>query len=263
VYVGKKPCDLPCNGIAVRRGYRFLLPSSPKLNIGASFSFEFPQGSVIDLSEEVRIMLQKVAGDNDSFAERINSLIAEKTGRSDWLKFEHSPSESSFMATWWIEYFECLQFELEVHWSIREIIREPDIYTISVTPTASTYVVKDMKETYLDVTIPAFDGYKIDKCNPLTLPKSLCAKEINLALKISHQVEGLMANLKVEPSGIDKPVAYLWEAQDGNPQMSNGQEASFTFTQSEHATRLIQLTAFTERGCRVIVKDTIDLNPQQ
>ncbi len=263
VYVGKKPCDLPCKGIAVRRGYRFLLyATSLELKSRISFSFEFPQGNTIDLSEEVQSILQEFAGDGESFAKQINLLIAEKTGKSDWLKFEYGSSEPDSLDIWWIEYFECLQFEFQMSWPIGIVTHQVPITTITVTPTASTIVSTEGEKTLLNVIIPAFDGYKIDKCNPQNPVKPLCDQELDLTLKISQQVDGLTANLNVEHSGSDKPVAYLWEVQNGNPPISNSQQASFTFTQFEPATKLIRLTAFTKKGCRVMVKDIIDLKSQ-
>jgi hypothetical protein len=263
VYVGKKPCDLPCNGVAVRRGYRFsLFATSLELKSRISFSFEYPQGSTIDLSEEVQSILQEFAGDGESFAKQINSLITKKTGRPDWLKFEYGSTEPDSLDIWWIEYFECLQFKFQMSWPIGIVTRQEPIKTITVTPTASTIVSTEGEKILLDVTIPAFDGTKINKCNPETPSQKLCAKVPDLMLKISQQVDGLTAILNVEPSGSDKPVAYLWEVQNGNPPISNGQKAGFTFTQSELTTKLVRLTAFTEKGCRVMVKDTIDLKSQ-
>lgn len=263
VYVGKKPCDLPCKGIAVRRGYSFLLyATSLELKSRISFSFEFPQGNTIDLSEEVQSILQEFAGDGESFAKQINLLIAEKTGKSDWLKFEYGSSEPDSLDIWWIEYFECLQFEFQMSWPIGIVTHQVPITTITVTPTASTIVSTEGEKILLNVIIPAFDGYKIDKCNPQSPVKPLCDQELDLTLKISQQVDGLTANLNVEPSGSDKPVAYLWEVQNGNPPISNSQQPSFTFTQFEPPTKLIRLTAFTKKGCRVMVKDIIDLKSQ-
>ncbi|MDD1625988.1 MAG: cadherin-like domain-containing protein [Methylococcaceae bacterium] len=263
VHVGKKPCDLPCKGIAVRRGYRFLLyATSLELKSRISFSFEFPQGSTIDLSEEVQSILQEFAGDGESFAKQINSLIAKKTGRPDWLKFEYGSSEPDSLDIWWIEYFECLQFEFQMSWPIGIVTRQVPITTITVTPTASTIVSTEGEKILLNVTIPAFDGFKIDKCNLRPQPKPLCTQELDLALEISPpQVDGLTVNVNVTPSGSDKPVAYLWEVQDGNPPISNGQQASFTFTQLEPATKLIRLTAFTKKGCRVIQEVHTTLSP--
>ncbi|MFZ2405722.1 MAG: hypothetical protein WAW41_11335, partial [Methylobacter sp.] len=255
----EKPCDLPCAGIALRRGYYFSLPNLIESNFQVNFSFESQKGEKIDLSEKVHGILQAVAGDSESFAKQINALIAETTGSSDWLKFDYSQSsEPGFMDTWWIEYFECLEFSFGFSYPLGVIVAVVPITTVTVTPTASTILVTQGEKILLKVTIPAFDSIKIDKCNPEAPVKPLCPKELNLKLEINQQVDFPVALLDVKPSGNDQPVAYLWEVQGGNPAMSNDQKVRFKFTQREPNIKNIRLTAFTKDGCRFIQNDTIE-----
>jgi hypothetical protein len=253
----KKPCDLPCAGIALRRGYYFSLPNVKDSRFQVNFSFESQKGEKIDLSEKVHGILQEVAGDSKSFVKQINALIAETTGSSDWLKFDYNQSEPGFMDTWWIEYFECLEFSFGFSYPLGVVVAVVPITTVTVTPTASTILVTQLEKILLKVTIPAFDSIKIDKCNPEIPAIPLCPKELNLKLEITQKLNFPVAFLDVKPSGDDQPVAYLWEVQGGNPAMSNDQQANFRFNQLEPNVKNIRLTAFTKDGCRLIQNDAI------
>ena len=261
-----KPCDLPCAGIALKRGYYFNLPNTdaPRATVSVKFSFEFPQGNTIDLSTEVKAILEKVGTDKDSFAKQINLLIAEKTRSTDWLKFESilKTSEQDVLDEWQIEYFECLDFNLNIQvtsFTLSVEVPLQSVLTETVTPKTSTIVFKQGEQTLIDIKIPAFDPVKIDKCNPQIPVQKLCDNRPNLTLIISNEVDGLTAKLTANHTGNDQPIAYLWDVPGANPPLSNNPIASFTFTQIEPGTKPIRLTAFTKEGCRVILEDTITL----
>lgn len=114
----------------------------------------------------------------------------------------------------------------------------------------------------LSVKIPAFDGTKIDKCDPQTPVEPLCAEVPNFTLQITKIVDGQdeqMASLTVAASGSENPVAYLWEIQDGRPAMANAQIVVPRFLSTGPKTKQLNVTAFTKEGCRVMQKDEIEL----
>lgn len=282
-------CDLPCSGIALRRGYRFWLPEPEKSNPYTSFAiekllfkFEFPQGSWVNLSVNVQDIIQPttVSDLNGNFTQvaelwvnKINELIASKTTRANWLVniFRAStttranwltlnyekPVQPGRLGTLWIEYFQCLKFEIQVV-SLFGRGNVEERLIVAYGPEGTT--VQGVVETNeVSVKIPAFDGTKINKCDPQTSGEKLCAEVPNFELHISKTVDGQMASLKVEASGPEKPVEYLWEIQDVRPAMANGQSVVRSFTSNVPKNKLLNVTAFTEKGCRVMKEDTIEL----
>ena len=271
-----KPCDLPCSGIALRRGYRFWLPEPDANKSYKSFKleklvflFDFPQGGSVDLSADVQSIIQ-VANLNDlnaNFAvvvqkwlDQINQLIAKITGKPDWLKLSYESDKPGTLGILWIEYFECLEFDIQIASSFRRSDVNEGL-SVAYSPKGTTLTLQSLGQANGEiVNIPAFDGTKIDKCNPGTPVETLCAKAPALALKIGKQLDGLTLSVNVTPSRSDIPVvAYLWEVQDANPAMANTQKAKFTFTSTDPKPKRIRVTAFTVEGCRVIQDDTIIL----
>jgi hypothetical protein len=267
----KPPCDLPCAGIALRRSYRFWLPE-PELNKTYKsfkfdklvFSFEFPQGKTVDLSTDVQNIIKPttVADLNANFAkavggwlDQINKLIADKTGKASWLTLAYDASQPGRLGTLWIEYFECLKFDIQFT-STYQRPEASEQLRLAYLPEGTTVQSGTAGEV---VKIPAYDGTKTDKCEPKTPVVTLCAKAPDLKLTISKTVQGLKATLNVTASGADKPVAFLWEIQDGNPAMTNTQNPTTTFTSNVPKTKLVSVTAFTKEGCKATAVDNIDL----
>ena len=60
-------------------------------------------------------------------------------------------------------------------------------------------------------------------------------------------------------SGGDRPVAFLWEIQDGIPSMAGGAQVAVKFDPLEPVEKLVRLTVFTEKGCTVTVEEVIDI----
>jgi hypothetical protein len=242
-------CDLPCDGIALRRGYYFSLPEA-EVNPQVRFVFEYPQNNRIDLSENVQKLLQEVAGDGFSFAEKLNALIVENTKGIACLIFTYEPSTSGFMDTWWIEHFECLAFEL----TIRGFFSNERFLIFSIAPAASVF------PNPITASVPAFDGIKINKCNPKAPIERMCAKELDLKLEIVHDFQFPDIFLTAQPSGNEEPIFYLWEVQrqkNINPIMKNGQKVFFTLGENIKTIN-VRLTAFTKNVCRVVLESTID-----
>src|SRR5262249_50286100 len=141
--------------------------------------------------------------------EQTNTLIAKKTGKPSWLKLSYDSAQPGTLGTLWIEHFECLKFGIQAV----SIFQRPEATErLTVDYAADGTSIQGVAEE--TVTVPPFDGTRIDKCHPQNPVKTLCAETPDLRLTVSKQVEGLKATLKVAPSGADRPVAYLWEIQD-------------------------------------------------
>jgi hypothetical protein len=241
-------CDLPCDGVALQSGYYFSLPDA-KAAFQVSFAFEFPKDNTIDLSEDVQKLWQEVAGDGFSFAEKLNALIIENTKGIACLTFTYEPSKSDFMDTWWIEYFECLQFRLLFRSSISDFISG-----FFITPVGSTFGIRP------PINIPAFNTSKMDKCHPKTPVEFVCPEELDLKLEIVPTLKFPALSLSVKSSGSDEPVVYFWEVQNSTTLISNNQDAEFTLLKSELKTTNIRLTVFTKQGCRFVQEEQILIN---
>ncbi|MEN6620784.1 MAG: hypothetical protein ABFD50_04485, partial [Smithella sp.] len=266
-------CNLPCNGIARRCGYRFWMPEpepeQKKIYTRyeakvARFMLEFPQGQFIDLTAEVGKIIQAETDalnkefDNvvHTWLDRINKLIIDKTGFKDWLRLEYGKTTDEPTGTLRIEYFECLKFEfaLQAIFTLPELV---ETYEIKYVP-EQTVVKIESKYQNLEATIPAFNCIQINKCDPLYPVTDLC-KNLDFQLKIMNTLEGGKLILDCTPSGKDIPVAYLWEVQDGIPALSSEKKAVFTFVPQQSTVKKIWLAAYTKTGCRVATSTTIDL----
>ena len=149
-----------------------------------------------------------------------------------------------------IEHFQCLDFEFH----IQTFFKRPEISE----KLDMVYTPQGTKILNLEVSIPPFNCSQINKCDPQRPSMDFC-KEVDLNLKIGKKLQGLDLTLSVKASGVDQPVAFLWEVQDAVPPLSNKKQANFTITSREPLIKVIQLTAFTEKGCSVIAIDQIDL----
>ena len=261
------PCDLPCDGIAMRCGYRLWLPepepNRPYKSFGAevpAFMFEFPQGESVDLAREVNTILNRDNADAlnsnfnnvvQSWLKRINALIASKTGSEDWLRLGYSKSPKDPFETLWIEHFECLKFEIRIH----SFFQRPE----ASERLDMVYTPKGTLVRNFEIELPPFNCIRTDKCDPERPQVARCA-EVDMALKISKSVEGASVTLDVTPSGRDRPAAFLWEVQDGSPAVSDEKKSRFTFPNAD-GIKTIRLTGFTEQGCAVTVIDAVNLRP--
>ena len=263
-----KPCDLPCSGIALRRGYRFWLPdfdaNRPYETIKfetAAFSFEFPPGTTVDLSTDIKKIIDATmtpAKLNAGFTQaakawtaQVNKLIAVRTKKDNWLNLSYLPGQPGVLGTLLIEYLQCLKFDVQMGFAFQRK-GTSDFMTIQYLPAGTTIKIGNAS-----VKIPAFDGTKADKCNPQTPVEALCPKAPDMTLKVGIKVSGLSATATVTPSGADKPVAYLWEAQDAVPAMTNVQSPKFTFTSG--GSKLVSVTAFTKAGCKVTQAQNVNV----
>jgi hypothetical protein len=270
----KIPCDLPCAGISLRRGYRLWLPDPdpdrPYTGFGVevpAFSFEFPAGDSVDLSEKVTEIMRvdEVAQLNEKFADvvegwlgRINTLIVEVTGKPDWLRLSYRPDLPGFLGILWIEYFECLKFDFRIQSFFRRLELSESLDAV-YTPVASEVMVSGADQR---VAIPAFDGSRFDKCNPENPPERLCAAKLDLSLSIDVSIDGRGAALTVVAVGEDRPISYLWEVEDGQPALANGESGWFDFADDEASSKRVRVTAFTRAGCRVSSERTVSFKDE-
>lgn len=266
-------CNLPCDGIARRCGYRFWIPEpepeQKKLYTSYNakvprFMLEYPQGHFIDLAGDVEHIIQAdVDALNKEFGnvvhtwlDQINKLIIEKTGYEDWLRLEYSKTPDEPIGALWIEYFECLKFEFNIQ-AIFARPESPETCDVRYVP-AETKIRIESKDQNLEAAIPAFNCTQINKCDPLHPVIDYC-KALDLQVKIISVVKDGKLIADCSSSGGDTPVAYLWEVQDGIPALSNEKKAAFTFVPQRTTVKKIWLTAYTKTGCRVTATAAIDL----
>jgi hypothetical protein len=266
-----KVCSLPCEGIAKRCGFRFWIPEPNREEMRMfesysvrvpTFRFEFPEGDSVDLAGDVQKIIQADVNElNEKFnalipamLKEINKLIADKIDSDDWLRLEYQKLPTDPVGTLWIEYLECLAFEFHIYSEFQQPEFQ-DTFEMIYTPKGTSIV-------NLKTHLPPFNCVRINKCDPNRPTEDLC-KQVDLQLKIVKIFgDSGELSLNVSPSGSELPKAYLWEVQDGDtPSMSNETNAKFTFRQMEPRVKMIWLAAYTEKGCRVIETDLIELKP--
>ena len=264
-----KPCELPCDGEAVREGFRFWLPQ-PVTEITVqgtdvhSFVIVTKEGDQIDLTHEAAGVVGR-AGPIDAagfketvsgWLEEINLQIAkhEKVGSSDWVRLEYRPPENGRgFGALFIDRLVCLGvvLELTVGYELPgdEAAGEPRHergFYFGYDSGATN--IKDVLRGGL-ATIPVFDVSESNKCRPEEPPKQRCV-ETDLDVKILRRGVN-PARFFAEASGNDQPAGYLWEFPGGDPSLSDQKEVDVTFDKDGPKARLIQLTVVSERGCVV------------
>ena len=264
-------CDLPCEGLTVRCGYRFWLPMTDQKRFYTfyearveSFQFEFPQGESVDLNADVNSILQSppdaLRNTFDTVVQlwitRINGLIDKKTQKTGWMRLEYSRQPDEPVGTLWIERFECLKFDFRIAASFKrpEMLEQ---VLVQYTPEGTV-----MKFGEGESTIPPYNCVETNKCNPQRAAVVRCA-DLDLSVTIVKKVGRAAASptvaLDVRSTGQDTPVAYLWEVQDAVPPISDAKKATFKFQNRDPLRKTVRLTVFTERGCAVSATDAIDL----
>jgi len=263
-------CGLPCEGIALRRGFRFWVPDPDPNNpyrqqlrfSKVRFIVESASGTSVDLSAPILTILRANAAELtvqefpktvNAWLDSINKIIASERGLNDggtvrWLTVNYEPASPGRLGTLWVEYFECLRFDIQMTVTIvRESASER--LQASYSPEGTVMTVNDAT-----ATIPPFEGTRIDKCKPGTPAEELCPKQLRITLKVDHAFDGMSVNLTVTPSD-DPGFTYLWEVQDATPATGNGDK--FTTTFRTPGTKLVTVTAYTKAGCLVTASKQI------
>lgn len=266
VHVNKKPCGLPCEGLTLRRGYAFTLPPLFIEGLEAKFLLEFPQGTMNDLSAELLNLWQTSDGSVFFFAQQLNELIRKLTGSENWLTIDPNPRPPEFGNLFndcSIEYYQCLHFELTF-----KFVSQTNFANniVSLVPESSHLEIDSLDASTTNLTIPAYNPVRIDKCNPGLPIIDVCASnapdltlDINLEF-ISAAENSITLALSALPTGADLPVAYLWEVESGHPFIMHGEKNTVTFFNVEPPSKHVRLAAFTEKGCRVVLDKTVDIN---
>jgi hypothetical protein len=261
-HVCPPPCNLPCDGIALRRGYRFWLPDPDPNNPYNSFkldrlvfSVESAPGRPVDLTGKIGPILRASRADLTptrfprlvgSWMDKINKIIASEpllseAGKADWLSLGYEATAPGRLGVLWIEYFECLKFDIQIASTVAFVQRDrSESVTVAYVPGTTTILAGDTK-----TEVPQFDGTKTDKCNPDKPSENLCPEPPNIPLKIAQSARGMTVKFDVTPN--NGGLVFVWEAQDGMPAIGNG--ASFTTVFASAGPKLVTVTAFTKAGC--------------
>jgi hypothetical protein len=258
-------CDLPCEGVARRCGFRFWMPDGDRerpfketSTEVASFKFEFREGKVVDLGGEVQAILAGIKPDDlnasydkvvNAAINNINKLVAKAVGSDDWFILKYDVKTLG-MPVLWIEYFSCLHFEIRL--AFRGVQGENQ-FSID-----SSYTPEGTALFSGRVRIPPFNCATIHKCDP-NRPVEQGCKGLDLKLEISAKSAGrdviaLSANA-VGP----EPVLYLWEVQETVPIVAEGKTTRVTVTVRQPYIKNIRLTAYTEEGCVAVATSQINL----
>jgi hypothetical protein len=260
------PCTLPCAGLTLRRGYRFWLPEPDQGNAYARnefgdlvFSVETSPGKPIDLSDKIRPIIKADLADLsvdrfpklvDAWLKQINKIIMNQAGlneagKTSWLTLSYQSAGPGRLGTLWIEYFQCLAFDIRIR---ATFTRRDDItvrLNLAYTPEGTAMQANDAS-----AKIPAYDGIKIDKCNPNTPSEDLCPSPPQLSLKITKTgQQGANVKLEVAATPNSGDLQFLWEAQSANPSIGNGSTFATTFVRPDATPKLVVVTAFTKAGC--------------
>jgi hypothetical protein len=264
-------CDLPCEGVAVREGFRFWIPEAkqglPVNEYSAEVrlvTIQFPQGTV-DLTDAVGDAVNRAPNpirstDFDQvvgkWTNEINELIAQAVGSPDWVHVEYARAEeTSTTGTLWIDRLVCLDVTFRLGVTFVQGRRRQHLelaYSSNGTDILS-------EEHQSRVVIPPFNPISSNKCHPEQPPVDVC-QDVDLTVDFRHR--GAFPDpivLIARQSGSEPPVSFLWEVQDGVPALANGDSAEFKFDPPEPTRKLVRLTAFTERGCTAVIVREIDI----
>lgn len=279
-------CTLPCEGQALRNGYRLWLAESSKsvpytryeIN-SAKFVFDGPDGRKIDLSRHFGLLIQATPEQlNADFAatvkgwtDKINAEIARAAGMKDWLRLDFTPAANVRFSTLWIEHFQCLGFEIQVNVSTARLEgKEKYLYEYTTKGTEITPISAPMTELQAPFVIPPFHRMVKDKCLELTGGVSLewkpIAKPFNLPVRILKTVQGNEVTLQAQASELakallDGSVSFIWEVADAAPVLAMGEKARFKFLNLTPSEKKAVLIAIHQSGASVMTTDTIILPP--
>jgi hypothetical protein len=259
-----QPCNLPCEGIAVRRGHRFWLPDpDPRRPYrafsvdGVVFGVQTTDGRMIDLSDKVAAIV--VAGPDEladgkfpetvrGWIDRINETIAGvpelNDGSAQWLTLAWDPGQPGRFGTLWIEHFDCLGFEIVFP---MEISGEGFGHRLEIAYAAEGDSLRIDDDPV--VKAPPYDGERFDKCDPETPGAPFCPRRPGFALRIVHELEGMVLSASAVVLPATEDLRFFWEARGGRPAFGDDTKLQTAFETSD--VYEILLTAYTPDGCRV------------
>lgn len=270
-------CDLPCNGDAVREGFRFWLPH-PVQRIDVmdikleTFTITGDEIGTVepDKGRFTKIVLDSGQIDANDFPDivagwlvKINGLIAEAVGSSEWVELTYQAPTGRGFGTLFIDRLACLDvvLRLEVRYSLPEdeAPGEPthDRVLYFGYTGEGTFVADENADG--KASIPVFDVSRSNKCRPDEPPTRHCS-ETDLGVTIVRSGRSPdRVHFSLESSGQDRPAGYLWEFQGGSPSLSHDEQVDVTFERKEPPEKLIRLMVVTEGGCVVSTERTINV----
>lgn len=258
VRVGKRPCDLPCEGKAVNCGYYFWVQQLSK-----EMKLTRYEASIQALSIEGKNLLAdssappvsatagELADDPGSvmakWFDAINAFVSETIGSNTWI-LKHEPKADDLFTTFRIERFACQKFTFKVSGgvSINDVSRKFN-YTYSED---GTYAVFDDQQQH-NFKLPAFDCIDLDKCNPDAQPEPRCKKvpfEVDFEYKVeTPELAVFHAILMGEE--VSTETTWLWEFQNGIALTPNEQETKVIFTDLTGFIGWVRVVAIDKNGC--------------
>jgi hypothetical protein len=269
---GVHPCELPCDGVAVRQGYRFWLPEArEQLPINEyqaevrAFVIVDPDGSQIDLTAEVNDIVNQAphpirTADYFDLVQRwvdkINALVAAKVGSDQWFRLEYEPApERGTTGTLFVDRLTCVGFDFGL--TVVFVQGQNKRFLELVYNSRGTVVVEPGSHTKF--LIPPFGGSTSNKCRPDQPPVPQCeGTDLELAIRRKGALPDVVV-LAAAASGSDQSVAFLWEVQDGIPTVAGGAQVALKFEPLEPVEKLVRLTAYTKKGCTVTIEEVIDI----
>jgi hypothetical protein len=273
-HVCEQVCTLPCEGIAIRRGFPFWLPEPDDNNPYAVIEIADLKFTIdpdrepaqkIDFSDKVKSMTREMVAAflpdslaklGENWVNAVNKLISEEPkliGQgAQWLTLGHTPQQPGQNSILSIERFECLSFKLVVSLTI---VRKQDKQNLVFDYSPGGCSVTSGRITTF---VPPFEGAKLNKCKPDTAEEPFCAKKPEFKLDI-QQTDS--AGLSIFVTAVTSPqtadLNYVWEAPAGTPAMGNGEKFSTSY--DSPGDKMVFVTAYNKQGCKVIAARTFNV----
>jgi len=273
------PCDLPCDGAAIRCNYRFWVPrggfnanGKPLLEISSpdsvKFIFEGPNNTSVDLSQEVQEIIsnfdpQAFNADFKGSVQKIwidpiNKLIAKKTGNNSWLRLAYIQDDKETFGTLQVERFECLKFEFSLITSYIYLSKSQN-YDVSYSEKGTNINFRSVTGAPIPIFIPPMDCETLNKCKKETVWQPLC-KGAQFKLNIVEKIFKFpIFHLSATTSGATKPTTFVWEVLEATPSLANGIKVDMRLEEPIPNIIHIRLTAFSDDGCSVTIEDIFQL----
>lgn len=275
VVSGETPCELPCEGSAVRQGHRFWLPE-PKPRFPIKELVIEVNRFEIRASDGTHDVTAEVAEAAKNWTDSINAadfatvvgrwlreiakIVAASVGSRQWFELEYlAPTEGGDTGTLRIERLACVEYLIDIVVTFLPGGREGTRRLHLVYHPDGTDFFDERAD--IQFQIPAFDIATGNKCRPEPGWVEQCeGTDLELDFKFVR-VDG---ETQFEfhagfTSGGDVPRVLVWEVQDAAPAVTAGDVALVRFEPFEPVEKHVLLTAYTEKGCTVTLERVIDI----
>lgn len=273
------PCDLPCDGAAIRCNYRFWVPfgrlnanGEPFLSVsspdGVKFIFDGPNNTSIDLSQEVQEIISEFDPKpfNEDFKtsvqktwiDPINKLIAKKTGNSSWLRLAFIQDDKEKFGKLQVERFDCLKFDFSLITSYIYLSKNEN-YEVNYSENGTNITFRSVTGAPVPVFIPPMDCETLNKCKKETVWQPRC-KGAQFKLNIVEKIFKFpLLHLSATSSGSIKPTSFVWDVPEATPPLANGSKVDMRMEEPIPNIIHIRLTAFTDDGCSLTIEEILQL----